>query len=219
MNKRILAISDIHGMLEKFNGLLEMVKYNPKEDQLILLGDYVDRGPEPIKTLLKVAELVENGAIALRGNHEDMFLNVACEMERGNSNPQELALHIHNGGAITQQQYVNLSEDDQAGIRILLCKFKLIHEEDNFIFVHAGINPCFPIDKQDPSDLVWIRDEFIYGPVIEGKTVIFGHTPTKYMSGHFNIWHGDGKICIDCGAAYGGKLACLKIPTMREYYC
>ena len=80
-------------------------------------------------------------------------------------------------------------------------------------------------------DLVWAREEFFNyhcDELIElltgrKKTVIFGHTPTVLL-GDFGrtpkIWHdpsGD-KINIDCGAFYGGRLACLDLDSMEEYY-
>ncbi len=71
---RILVISDIHGEIDKFKKLLEEIQYNAKQDQLILLGDYVDRGPNARAVLEKVKELKEEGAFVLKGNHEDMMI-------------------------------------------------------------------------------------------------------------------------------------------------
>jgi serine/threonine protein phosphatase 1 len=215
MNQRILVISDIHGMLDKLNNMLLMVKYNPKEDKLILLGDYVDRGTKPIKTIQRVMELVNGGAVALIGNHEDMFLHA---VEQGHER-QDIELHIYNGGRITQDEFFALPDEQRKEILNFICSLPALHEIGNYIFVHAGLRPGLSLAQQNPVDCIWIRDEFICGASPEGKTVIFGHTPTKYMNGFWTIWRGDGKIGIDCGAAYGGRLACLELPTMREYYC
>ncbi len=74
--KRKLMISDIHGCLEQLNELLEVAKYHCNEDQLILLGDYVDRGPRSRETVDRVMELVRHhGAIALKGNHDDRWVD------------------------------------------------------------------------------------------------------------------------------------------------
>ena len=54
--KRVLAISDIHGELELFDSLLEKLNYDADEDQLILLGDYVDRGRDSKGVLNRVSE-------------------------------------------------------------------------------------------------------------------------------------------------------------------
>ncbi len=71
--KRTLVISDIHGELTLFEELLQTAGYNPDQDQLILLGDYIDRGPDSKRVLEKVMELKDGGAVVLKGNHEDMM--------------------------------------------------------------------------------------------------------------------------------------------------
>jgi|SRR5690606_12147363 len=73
--ERILAISDIHGCCDELNRLLELVKYNFTTDQLILLGDYVDRGFKSKDVIHKIKVLTDEGAIALRGNHDQMFID------------------------------------------------------------------------------------------------------------------------------------------------
>ena len=79
---RYLVVSDIHGDIEKFEDVLQEASYNPREDQLILLGDYVDRGPCSRDVVAKVIDLVENdGAIAIKGNHDDLFIRSKYEKE------------------------------------------------------------------------------------------------------------------------------------------
>ncbi|TPG69194.1 serine/threonine protein phosphatase [Brevibacillus laterosporus] len=72
--KRTMVMSDIHGELDKMEQLLTKANYSADRDQLILLGDYVDRGPNAKGVIAKVKELTKEGAIALRGNHEDMMI-------------------------------------------------------------------------------------------------------------------------------------------------
>ncbi|MCR8985682.1 serine/threonine protein phosphatase [Brevibacillus laterosporus] len=72
--KRTLVMSDIHGELDKMEQLLAKANYHADKDQLILLGDYVDRGPNSKGVIAKVKELTQAGAIALKGNHEDMMI-------------------------------------------------------------------------------------------------------------------------------------------------
>ncbi|WP_227779564.1 metallophosphoesterase [Paenibacillus sp. P13VS] len=69
--KRTIMISDIHGCIDQLNQMLHLIQFNSIDDQLILLGDYVDRGPNIKAVVDKVIELVtEHHAIALRGNHD-----------------------------------------------------------------------------------------------------------------------------------------------------
>ena len=66
------VISDIHGMYNKFIELLNKIKLK-ETDTLYILGDVLDRGPDPIKTLLKIMSM--SNVICMLGNHEDMALD------------------------------------------------------------------------------------------------------------------------------------------------
>ena len=72
MKTRYFVIGDIHG---HFDELVELLKsWDEAAEQLVFLGDYIDRGPDSSKVVALVKELVETkGAIALKGNHEDML--------------------------------------------------------------------------------------------------------------------------------------------------
>lgn len=74
MVERILVVSDIHGHREALVTLLRAVKYNYKKDQLVLMGDYVNNGPDSFGTLKLVKRLKRKGALALAGNHEMRWL-------------------------------------------------------------------------------------------------------------------------------------------------
>src|SRR5699024_4416502 len=76
LSGRILAISDIHGCFDEFRNLMLKTGYQPERDRLYLIGDYMDRGPNSKEVMYAVKDLVENhGAIALRGNHDQFFLD------------------------------------------------------------------------------------------------------------------------------------------------
>ncbi|MCJ1655412.1 metallophosphoesterase [Staphylococcus sp. NRL 16/872] len=74
MVERILVVSDIHGHRKALVTLLRAVKYNYKKDQLVLMGDYVNNGPDSFGTLKLVKRLKRKGALALAGNHEMRWL-------------------------------------------------------------------------------------------------------------------------------------------------
>ncbi|MFS0862587.1 metallophosphoesterase family protein [Fredinandcohnia sp. 179-A 10B2 NHS] len=230
--KRMLAISDIHGDLEKFERLLELVHYDGVKDQLLLLGDFVDRGPRSRDVLDKVIQLRNEGAIALIGNHEKMM------MDAFNGDPMNLKRWYYNGGIKTLQNYhysiekddanywyttdempepIQMNDDIRAHIEILK-EFPYYYETDTHIFVHAGVHPETPIESTEPHTLVWIRDEFHKGYKGE-KTVVFGHTPTKYLHEMNQVYFGDNNIIgIDGGCAYGGRLYCLEVMSSNVFY-
>lgn len=229
MKKRILAISDIHGCHQEFNALLNKIKFNPEDDQLILLGDYVDRGLKSKQVVEQVMQLVnEHGAIALKGNHDDMMINAFKNNHGESSNDVNW---INNGALTAIESYVGYDwftngfdwdEYEKAKKFIVqnyhehlnfLRNLPYYYETDTHIFVHAGINPFYEDWKYtSKKDLIWIRELFYQNPITNtDKTVVFGHTPTLYLTSEEGIWyspHGD-KIGIDGGCSMGGKLNCL----------
>lgn len=219
--KRILAISDIHGELELFNRLLEQVNYDASTDQLILLGDYVDRGPNAKGVLERVIELEQQGAIVLRGNHDQMMLE-AAKGETGAAGNW-----LRNGALPTLQSYdASIKGMKLPGTELFwehvefLKKTKFYYETDDYIFVHAGVQPDVPVEETDPYVLMWIRDEFHRG-YSGDKKIVFGHTPTFMMRGtqDYRAYFGDNRIIgIDGGAVYGGQLNCLELPGEHVHF-
>lgn len=219
--KRYLLISDIHGELDLFEQLLDKVKYNPKEDQLVLLGDYIDRGPNSRGVLNKVMALKDEGAIVLRGNHDDMLVAVANEKENAWNRWWK------NGAIPTLKSYdpsidkqvLPDTEEFESHIQFI-SNLDYYYETEDYIFVHGGVDPDTPLEETDPYVLVWIRDKFHNGYNGE-KTVFFGHTITSKLHGdkeNDNVYFGENNIVgIDGGAVYGGQLNCLELPSKEQY--
>ncbi|KAA8787088.1 serine/threonine protein phosphatase [Paenibacillus amylolyticus] len=219
---RTLMISDIHGCIDEFNQLLLNVDYNSKYDQLILLGDYVDRGANSREVVDKVMELVqEHHAIALRGNHDQRFADLIYE---GTSSIQ--SKFMEHGGLQTLESYCRLndqdsSEDLETARKIIklnysrhinfLSNLPLFYEDENHIYVHAGLNPDYSEWKQQPEyDFMYIKDKFIHNAFEDlHKKVIFGHTKTIDIHGSAAVWFAEDKIGIDGGCAFGMQLNCL----------
>lgn len=228
--KRSLIISDIHGEIELFEQLLTVANYDSSSDQLILLGDYVDRGQNSKKVLDKVTELKSQGAFVLKGNHEDMMINaLTTDEERSwknwvNRNGGNKTLESYG---FTESEFVVPDEEEFSKPK-LQCKTLERHldfirnlehyiELEEYIFVHAGVNPNQPIEETDPHTLMWIREDF-YNEYSGDKTVIFGHTPTKYIHENHSIYFGENRIIgIDGGAVSGGQLNCLELPSKKVY--
>ncbi|WP_028546425.1 metallophosphoesterase family protein [Paenibacillus taiwanensis] len=233
--RRTLVISDIHGELDKLNRLLEIVNYDSQLDQLILLGDYVDRGPDPRGVIKKVIELKAAGALALKGNHEDMMIKALT----GEGNDAWNRWFKRNGGDITLRSYgigeewlVKNPEQDtyelvpSARTEELLVDLTFLQELDHYvetedyIFVHAGVDPATPVHETDPYTLMWIREDFHQGYVGQ-KTVVFGHTTTNRLHGdvdNYEVYYGANRIIgIDGGAVFGGQLNALDVTNNKVY--
>lgn len=209
---KIFAIGDIHGCHEKLAELMNQVDLDPAQDTLVFIGDYIDRGKNPKGVVDYVIDLKKDvkNVVCLKGNHESMFLNY---YDHG----LDEMLFLENGGRETLLSYGDPGPWYEKRIflpadhRDFFNRLQLCYETDEYIFVHAGLRPGIPLDKQDEEDMLWIRREFIDSPYKFGKQVVFGHTPTAKP--HID----KTKIGIDTGAVYGGKLTCIKLPDMEFY--
>jgi serine/threonine protein phosphatase 1 len=206
--KRTFAVGDIHGCLEKLDDLLQRIDPG-RDDLLVFLGDYVDRGFKPREVVDRLIALsAEVPCIFLRGNHEQMFIDF---LEYGG----DRGMFFANGGMRTVQSYLGydaFSSHSQVvrampeSHRNFYAEMQWYHEDEGYAYVHAGVRPNVPLQEQDRKDLIWIRDEFIFSPTGIEKKVIFGHTPFAKP-----LVKKD-KIGIDTGAVYGGPLTAIELP-------
>lgn len=211
---QVFVISDIHGrftMLEKL-----LTKWKRDEQRLIFLGDYINRGEDSLRVLQTVKQLVdEHHAIALKGNHEAMFLEWMQTPER------RTQMFINIGGIATIQSLKTFVLERDSTIEQLVASIKdehghiidwietlpLYYKWGHYFFAHAGINPYVkqPEDSSE-EDLLWIRDEFTQFPHRATETIVFGHTPTTNLNDDMSskVWISPctKKIGIDGGASY-----------------
>lgn len=218
MSENYFVIGDIHGELSLMKKMLSF--WRRGQEQLVLIGDLADRGHDNKGTFLLAKKLVEEeGAIWVKGNHEDIILKWL-------SNPAEkFDWYRRNGGVKTINQLLDRPSDveiidpvaDALEIKekypellALLVDLPLYYETDKYIFVHAGVD--LAIDDWHNTlekEFYWIRDDFHKAPNTTGKVIVFGHTPTPYLLGFPHtkeVWYEDGKVGLDGGAVYGGVL-------------
>ncbi|MFH1033376.1 MAG: metallophosphoesterase family protein [Pseudomonadota bacterium] len=204
----ILAVGDLHGRYDLLRKIFSQVLPGlPAGTRLIFLGDYIDRGPDSrvILEALMAYQALRPETVLLMGNHERMLL----EALEG----RQVELFLANGGQETLRSFgltMQTLHQIPAALLSFLRGLPLFHEEEQYIFVHAGLKPGLPLADQQERDLLWIRDEFIHGQWDFGKTVVFGHTPFAEPLVK------PGLIGIDTGAGFGLRLTCLKLPE-REF--
>ena len=229
---RILAVSDVHGENDKFLALLKETEYDPASDLLIVCGDLIDRGTQNLETIRTCQKLQQQGAILLKGNHEQFAEE--CIQDMILERPSEaLQLWVcHNGGSNTYDELINLSKSELKDLLSFIRRLPLYFAVGDYIFVHAGVDSKKPIEQNKENDLVWCEDSFYYCPAYKGKTVVFGHIPTfllttpkkrndKDYKRSAKVWHdtlNNDKIGIDCGSVFGGRLAALELPSGRVFY-
>jgi len=185
--------------------MMGLIPWDPEEDTLLFIGDYIDRGPDSAGVVEHILGLRQwsDRIVCLMGNHERLLLDFLDGRDRGE--------YLINGGRETIESYGG----QEAGIPVdhfdFINSLSYYYETGEQIFVHAGLRDGRPLAEQDPSDLIWIREEFIHSTYDHGKTVIFGHTPTREPIVMAN------KIGIDTGAVFGGKLTCIEFPGAYLY--
>ena len=205
--QKIFVVGDIHGCFDKLCALMDKIPINFTQDQLIFIGDYIDRGLSSLEVVEYLIDLKKRwpATIFLKGNHEDMLEKYLDGSDR--------FTYLLNGGQRTLDAYLNRPNNpgEYPVPPAHLEFFKSLHryyQTDDYIFVHAGLRKKVTLESQKTIDLFWIRDEFIYSEFDFGKRVIFGHTPFKEPLVHTN------KIGIDTGAVYGNRLTCVQLPEI-----
>jgi serine/threonine protein phosphatase 1 len=197
---RIFAVGDIHGCRTKLDRLMEVIDWRPdKREELVFLGDYIDRGPDSfgvVETVLELKARYRDRVTLLMGNHEHMFINFITGRD-------SLSL-TSNGVAYTMRSYDRAADFPVAHLDFYQ-NLRLYYETDDHIFVHAGLRPGRSLGEQTVEDCLWIRDDFLESAYDFGKTVVFGHTPFKEPL----IF--PGRAGLDTGAVFGGRLTCLEV--------
>ncbi|MCD6435042.1 MAG: serine/threonine protein phosphatase [Clostridiales bacterium] len=197
-------IGDTHGCYSEFKELLDSLPIDFKKDQLIMLGDYIDRGPESYEIIQFIKSLREQYGpehiILLRGNHEQMAID---SFENGSN-------QWFNGYNATLKSFSKNNYSLSQAVEFF-STLPLFHEDDDFIYVHGGIRPGTSMNLQLKEDLLWIREDFIYSSKPLLKTVIFGHTPTMHINNSTNPVFLNHKIAIDTGCVFGYALTALEI--------
>lgn len=230
----IYAMSDLHGEYEKFLAMLEKIGFQGS-DTLYLLGDLVDRGPQPMKLLQDIAK--RPNVYPLMGNHEIMALLVLKQLVLPVTPEnideildldllRQIAVWERNGGQVTMQQFQALPPKQRYELLEFMESFGWYETVDvgerGFLLVHAGLGGYRPekkLEEYSLEELTVVRPDYgmQYFPD-DSIYVLSGHTPTKFISGKWVIYHNCNNIVIDCGAAIGGRLACLCLDTMEEFY-
>lgn len=213
---KIHAFGDIHAQFFKLKRLMDRL-FVKKDDLIVFVGDYIDRGNYSFEVIDYLIELSKkHNCIFLKGNHEAMFMDYLTGIYED--------LWIQNGGYATIESYKKHGYDihrytDYTERHLprehinFLQKLRLYYETDDYIFVHAALWPQkdLALDKQPEDILLWERAHFINSKFDWGKKVIFGHTSFQKPLVM------DNKIGIDTGACYdpsygGGNLTCVTLP-------
>lgn len=227
---RIYAIGDIHGRNDLLQALLAQIEADdarrgPADTQIIFLGDLMDRGPDSAGVIETAMALKAAGRKVrfLMGNHEEVFVK-ACRKR----DPKITRFFLRIGGEatvlsypITRAEYITLDmEQLSERLSTLVPQEHLDFVESfedqivigDYAFVHAGIRPGVPLAEQKPSDLRWIREDFVEQRGDLEKVVVYGHTI------YDDIEERGSRIGIDTGAYASDKLTALALECGERWY-
>lgn len=205
--KNYWFIGDLHGENELLDRLLDNVlRFNP--EQIVFVGDYIDRGPHAREVIDRIMEL-EVPVSCLMGNHEMMMLNAMEHMGYGHS---PIELWYYNGGEATLQSFgftsfFSFQSEMAPGYIDFFQRLKMSHvvhlgDRLKVLATHAGISPAIPLEDHlsmenyrvlnryllekhiDPADsFLWVRDAFFnsHSNLWDGYLVVHGHTPIQKL--------------------------------------
>lgn len=222
--ERVYAIGDVHGCLEQLQALETMIVADAAavagEKWIVMLGDYIDRGPRSAQVIDHLIAPPPAGfeRLCLRGNHEASLLSslhdasfIARWLEYGGDatlasygmGAGEIETLRRSGNARRHLQMLQATIPDEH-VRVL-SEMGTSLVVPGFVFVHAGLRPGVAISQQTERDMLWIRRDFLDAGHDFGAVVVHGHTPVKtpFISPH--------RIGIDTGCFMTGQLTALCI--------
>lgn len=232
------VMSDLHGCHAQFLQMCEQIDFKDSDD-LFLLGDFVDRGAQPIPLLLDCMNRIN--VYPLMGNHEELFLRCAEKLseqatpenfyERYFAEVQELCTPwVQNGGEVTLMQYLALSAAQRQAVLQYLTEFRLYDRcvvgGVPYLLTHSGLQN---FEKNKPLTAYAAEDFLCARPQPDTvydteEVLIFGHTPTIAFlpeGAKAEVYFTESFINIDCGAVFpdaGGRLACLRLEDRKVFY-
>lgn len=224
----LFAIGDVHGHLKHLKALLGVLqpeiaaaRERGLACELIMIGDYVDRGPASLGVLRELDGLDERLGIPvhlLRGNHDHYMIDFLTAEQQ---DPEALEAWCGNGGSSTLAELgigmKELLDHDPldlaakaraaagADLMAVLGRLELYRSIGGYVFVHGGIQPGVPLGAQGLRELLWLREPFLTGANWSHPfTAVHGHT----IRGPEVLPH---RIAIDSGVYRTGVLTAVQL--------
>jgi len=215
----VYAVGDIHGRRDLLDALLERIWADAPAtgNNLVFLGDYIDRGPDSKATIECLANLQRPGweIVTLRGNHDQMLLDFLGYPEaylgwRSLGGSETLLSYGVKPPLFSNTKDLVRLRDEFADMlprkhRAFFEDLRLCHVVGDYFFVHAGVRPAISLDRQSPEDLLGIREDFLFSNQRLDKVVVHGHTPSEQPVTRGN------RICVDTGAYATNCLTAVKL--------
>ena len=223
--QRVYAIGDIHGHAEVLSRMHDTIEADLRDHPvdkatIVYIGDYIDRGPDSKGV---IDQLVQRERVAphfehvfLFGNHENGIIDfllgpdsqfndwlkwggVECVESYGVTFDRSESYHLQ-AERVAQELQEALPKTHQEFLKNL----QLHHVVGDYLFVHAGIRPGVPLQKQNPVDLFFTREPFMSHEGHHEYRVVHGHSPPDNKQ----IDIRPNRINVDTWLYNGGPLTC-----------
>lgn len=230
------VMSDIHGDYERYMKMLEVINLDEDRDTLYVLGDVIDFGDAGMKILDDMSS--RPNVYPIIGEHEYTALPL---LRRLCGDAEESAVAVaalgkealaafaawgKNGGETSAREFFALSPEDREWLVDYLGEFAPYEEVEvggrDYLLVHAGLDHFSKdrdIEDYGIEELISVSPDYekVY---FADKTLVTGHKPTVEINPGYKgkIFMLNGHIALDCGAAYGLPLGCLRLDDMKEFY-
>lgn len=233
-DRRVFAVSDVHGNLDYLKGLLKKIAFS-QEDILIILGDLIEKGPKSIETLQYIIQLCKTHTVyVLRGNCDRLLFDDSLSDEwlfryRNSWNGQMIMNEFSARLNIPIRSVKDVAILREAAKQefpeefLFLMDMPVILESDHYIFVHGGIP-----GEESLNDLFSLRpwecmknDDFLnQGHRFRNKWCIVGHWPATLYRESWPC--ANPLICSDrqiisidggCVIKRDGQLNALRLPS------
>ena len=221
----IFAIGDIHGCLDELTSLHKKIlthdKFDVKNDLIIYLGDYIDRGKNSKEVINQILKLKNNKikTVNLMGNHDEFMIDFLFNNKNNIENWLNFGLDqtlrsygievvdfIKDGfedDIIDQLRNTLLSTMSEEHVNFFK-DLELSFSSEKYLFVHAGIDPKKTLEDQTKEDFLWSRSKSFFDKDFKAqKIIVHGHTPEE------NIVNDPFRINVDSGCYFSGKLSCV----------
>lgn len=231
---RLLAVGDIHGRYDKLLGLMDKVRFDPHDDTMVFLGDYIDTGPQPIECMDYVMGLQErcpDSVIPLMGNHELFCLSFYGRNDRmpiGEKGRASLAEWAEAPmSRITREAVDGLDRGRRNSLLGRMSRLRAGYRKDGFCFAHAGVDIRISWERQKETEMVWsLRNVW---ENYDGRfgVLVMGHMPVQKLDERFWV-NGrpltaplflDNVIMCDTGCSMGGCISCVDVLSRHYWQC
>lgn len=221
----LYVIGDIHGCARLFQDLLQKITADAERQppdlscELILLGDYVDRGPDSRLVVDLVLSTLGDRRFrkvtALKGNHEEAMLRFLGDAEywptwsQFGARETLLAYGVPTPPIMSERaQWAEARDRFEEALPLDHMDFFRVLElsalRGDYFCAHAGVRPNVSLDRQSERDLLWIRNDFLLYQHSFDKVIVHGHTPAP-------VFVGRNRIGLDTGAYATGALTGIRL--------